>query len=168
MGLKPGNASTRRNQLSTAANSPMEMPPSGACAHIGVAGKVGNGGMLRREKLAVLQMFVHELQKSGGDLLGGLQVARQVPLGHHARRGRTVLHLAGGDGQPALHPSGGDRLFGQPLAAGRIALDQVDENGIAVREGEVAILQDRNLAQWVQPEKFRAWRAAAGGAATQV
>ena len=124
--------------------------------HIGVAGKVGNGGMLCREELAVLQMFIHELQKSGGNLPGSLQVARQFPLGHHARRGRTVLHLPGGNGQPALHPSRGDRLFGQPLAAGRIALDQVDENGIAVREGEVAILQDRNLAQWVQPEKFRA------------
>ena len=45
---------------------------------------------------------------------------------------------------------------------------QVDQNGIAIREGEVAILQDRNLAQWVQPEKFRSGACPWGSRDTRI
>ena len=50
---------------------------------------------------------------------------------------------------------GGIRLFWQPLGLAPVSFGQVNQDGIAVREREIAILQHGNLAQRVQLAKPR-------------
>ena len=122
----------------------------GCMPDIGITGEVGDGGVFGRQKIPRFQMLVHEWQEHGGDLLRLREVARKIPLEYHARKCRTVPDLPGCDRKPALYLRGRDRLLRQPPAARRIAFGQIDQDGVAVRERQIAILQHGDLAQRVQ------------------
>jgi hypothetical protein len=98
---------------------------------------------------------VHEGQDPGGDAGGAGRIIGEVEQGDHPGDGRAVHDLAGGDRQPALDVGGGDRLLRQPSAVGRIAAGQIDQDGVAVGQDQVAVLQHRDLAQRVEGQEGR-------------
>ena len=117
--------------------------------------------MLRGEEAAAGEMSLHEAEQVRGDRARLGEVARPAPERDQARHSRTVLHLPGGDREPALHPRGPDRIVGEPARVPAVLPRQVHEDGAAVRHDQLAVLQDRDLAERIQGAELR--RAAHGG-----
>jgi hypothetical protein len=77
MGLKCGNASTRRSQPSIDALLAERNAAFRGMRDIGIARKVGDDGMLHREKMTNPQMVVHEGEEHCGDLLCTREITRK-------------------------------------------------------------------------------------------
>jgi hypothetical protein len=91
-----------------------------------------------------------------------LRIAR--PLEHHldACHARPVDELARRDAEPALHRRRAERVARQPASARVVAAGQVDEDGVAVGEGRLAVLDHRHLAEGVHGQEGGRLVGAAG------
>ena len=89
-------------------------------------------------------------------------IQRSAKHVHQARRGRAGGDLAGSHRQESLCLGGSHRVFGQPATVAVVLAREVDQDGIGVGDGHLAVLQHRHLAKAVLGEKLLALVSAGG------
>src|SRR3546814_3076073 len=72
-----------------------------------------------------------------------------------ARGRRTFRELPRRHRKPALGAAGDQRVARQPGAGGVVAAAQIDQDGVAVGEGQPVILDHRHLPEGVAAEELR-------------
>jgi hypothetical protein len=119
---------------------------------VGHAGDVGDRRTAERQPIVVLQVLIHQPENSCCVLTGFNDVELISELVVKPRLARAALDLVFGDHQPVGDPREGQGIERQPRLVPPFARD-VYEDRLAVAENDVAILEDRNFAEWIEVDE---------------
>ncbi|KAG0923003.1 hypothetical protein G6F32_014434 [Rhizopus arrhizus] len=122
--------------------------------HVGIASHVCDGRGCARQEVALRKLAIHDGQQGMRARQGSVHVKRRTEHGHQAGRRRATGQGACGHRQPALHLRRPRRALGQPGAAA-VALGQVDEDGVGIRDHHAVVVDHRHLAERVHCQEFR-------------
>ena len=121
---------------------------------IAVHRDVGDRGVRRGEPLAAVEVALHAAKKVLREA-DRLLIHRKVEQLRDARGRGPERERAGGRGQPALHLGLCAGVLGQPLPA-RVAREgEVHEDGVAVGDDGLAVLDHGHLPERVEREELR-------------